>query len=580
MYRIYLPIILTFLVISSAAHAFIIERKQAYTEDIAGQITYSSSVQPMDYFIPEAKQDLDVYVDSSYGGTGQTWSNYIADTNYDLFLGTTSGAESADPTYVSAGGLRYFETDGVDDQFVLSTSMAVNTVIADLYKDTSTNFYMYAVIKPYLPAVSPNDDATMWAVYGSSNRQMKWFLDEGKYMYFRHQYRSGSSRIHAGDSEVFFGTRVCILLTSDQAAGISDFYINSYENVQRKNTAYLHGTGDFDPNSNTYGYDDGGEGDFLPDGWQVESYGFGTKYVDAVDVGTIFDQLNYRDPGRNCNDVANYDEANSTAGYASTATYNAAKTYDVTVDFPNHGGVGLDFCKNIGSEVTWADNHDGMIYVASLSTDFDPSTKTLQPSKYFNTGLTNISDVTYVNGGQAMVVTEWDTQDFFYYDLSTDCDPSTAVEDVAKKFDATGTLTEVRDVEFSDDGMRMFVADSGDNDLNVYDLSAAFNMSTAVINAAQELDLSSIFSGGGAEFRAMDFADNGLDLLVAGPGTEYVRTVLFDVAYDTRNADIQPETGSIFVEGDGMAAYGLYADDAQQIVVTTSAASDNMAVHD
>lgn len=85
-----------------------------------------------------AVAEWDATMADSYSGSGQVWANRIADTAYDMNLGTSSSPATDDPTFIGTAGSpdAYWLNDGADR---LQLASGTNTTfLDDLHKSTST----------------------------------------------------------------------------------------------------------------------------------------------------------------------------------------------------------------------------------------------------------------------------------------------------------------------------------------------------------------------------------------------------------------------------------------------------------
>jgi hypothetical protein len=90
--------------------------------------------------------DLDATLSASYSGSGQTWANYCptpadgsAKALYDFYLGDTSGATTADPTFTGTAGnpAAYFALDG-GDYFTLKSGTGGPDFLTKLHREDVT----------------------------------------------------------------------------------------------------------------------------------------------------------------------------------------------------------------------------------------------------------------------------------------------------------------------------------------------------------------------------------------------------------------------------------------------------------
>ncbi len=140
----------------------------------------------------------------------------------------------------------------------------------------------------------------------------------------------------------------------------------------------------------------------------------------------------------------------------------------------------------------------------------------------------NGQGLAFSNDGTRMFIAGRDGDDVTYFNLSTAFDLSTATP--AGAFNVSGETTNPFDIAFNNDGTKMFII--GDNNLYQYTLSNSFDLSSAVsLDGSRVLNASKIA-----------FSSDGSRLIVLF-GTQFIQYELstpFDIT------DAISETGSIF----------------------------------
>jgi DNA-binding beta-propeller fold protein YncE len=142
------------------------------------------------------------------------------------------------------------------------------------------------------------------------------------------------------------------------------------------------------------------------------------------------------------------------------------------------------------------------------------------------------------------------------YDLSTAWDVSTA--SFLQSFSVSGQDTAPQDVFFKPDGLKMYVVGSGSNRVNEYDLTTAWDISTASF-----LQNFSVAAQDGTP-TGMSFKPDGLKMYVIGQGSDNVNEYNLTTAWDVSTAsflqsfsvgvdDITPQ--AVFFKPDGTAFY-------------------------
>lgn len=107
--------------------------------------------------------DVDATQAASYGGSGQTWANLVADTTHDWRLGASSSPSTDDPTFTGSAGSpsAYFALDG-GDWFTLASGTNT-TFIEALHKTTGGTDWWLAIAGQFVSS------ASIQGFFGTSN---------------------------------------------------------------------------------------------------------------------------------------------------------------------------------------------------------------------------------------------------------------------------------------------------------------------------------------------------------------------------------------------------------------------------
>ena len=134
--------------------------------------------------------------------------------------------------------------------------------------------------------------------------------------------------------------------------------------------------------------------------------------------------------------------------------------------------------------------------------------------------------------GMSMYVTDRHLEEVIQYDLSTAWDVSTAVEgsffDVD---DALGILTQIRDVFLSTDGTKLYIVDGDQNRFYEFDLSIAWDVSSAVYNGKFKDGVVSEPNPSG-----ISFSSDGTRMYISGLDTEGIYQYNLSTAWDITSA--------------------------------------------
>jgi sugar lactone lactonase YvrE len=186
---------------------------------------------------------------------------------------------------------------------------------------------------------------------------------------------------------------------------------------------------------------------FKPDGTKMYMLGSDTDTVYEYDLSTAFD--------------------------ITTASYQRSKSVTTEDIFPT----GLAFNSD-GTKMYITGNINDSIYQYSLSTAYDVSTASYDSVSFsVNSQDTQPYGLAFNTDGTKMFVCGDAGDDVNEYALSTGFDISTA--SYTQNFSVASQETGVRHVSFKPDGTRMYIVGSASDDVNEYELTTAFDVSTA-----------------------------------------------------------------------------------------------------
>lgn len=263
--------------------------------------------------------------------------------------------------------------------------------------------------------------------------------------------------------------------------------------------------------------------------------------------------------------------ANVTVGYdLANASYDSVSFSVVTQD-----GVPEDlFFSTDGSELYVLGQSTDFLYQYTLSTAWDVSTASLttslalDPPDRVGRGMFLSPDGLkfYFVGAITDAVQE--------YDLSTAWDISTA--SLSQSFSISAQDGNAHGLFFKSDGTKMYVLGDDGNDVNEYDLSTAWDVSTA--SYVQN------FSVGGQESspKGLSFKSDGSSFYMCGSGSdtvyEYVMSTPWDIStaslstsFSVASQDTEPTGVQFKPDGTKMYIIGNTTDTVYQYTTSTSA---------
>jgi len=231
------------------------------------------------------------------------------------------------------------------------------------------------------------------------------------------------------------------------------------------------------------------------------------------------------------NDVGEY--SMSTAWDVSTASYVDAFSLSSQT---GQGVMGLEFNTD-GTKMFVVSYANDSVHEYTLSTGWDVSTSSYVDAFSFSSQDTEPRGLEFSNDGTKMFMTGDTGNDINEYTLTTGFDVSTA--SYVDSLDVSSYDTTVRDIAFNDDGTKMFYSGHQNNDVHLWTLSTAFDISTATYNSAVSLpsfdtgaeDI--VFSSDGSKLFVSGNDDNTIDEYTLFSGFDD-----WDKAYVAVNADM------------------------------------------
>jgi DNA-binding beta-propeller fold protein YncE len=138
------------------------------------------------------------------------------------------------------------------------------------------------------------------------------------------------------------------------------------------------------------------------------------------------------------------------------------------------------FFKPDGTKVYVTGQSSDVVGEYNLSTAWDISTMSHNQNFSVASQEATAAGICFKDDGTKMYVTGYTGDDVNEYDLSTAWDVSTA--SYSQNFSVSGQETAPRGIVFKTDGTKMYIAGSTGDDVNEYDLSTAWDVSTATFN--------------------------------------------------------------------------------------------------
>jgi DNA-binding beta-propeller fold protein YncE len=226
--------------------------------------------------------------------------------------------------------------------------------------------------------------------------------------------------------------------------------------------------------------------------------------------------------GTNGDDVNEYDL--STAWNVSTATY----LQNFSISAQEIGPTDITF-KIDGTEMYVVGANGDEVNQFTLSTAWDISTASYSNTFSVATQETAPSGIFFKSDGTRMYITGYAGDDVNEYNLSTAWNISTA--SFVQLFSVAAQEANPQSLSFSSDGTKMFVLGESGLDVNFYSLSTAWNISTASFSSAFAL------TAGEVAVRGLAFSNDGSKMYILDEDDEtihqYSTATPATITYDT-----------------------------------------------
>jgi DNA-binding beta-propeller fold protein YncE len=186
------------------------------------------------------------------------------------------------------------------------------------------------------------------------------------------------------------------------------------------------------------------------------------------------------------------------------------------------------FFKPDGTKVYTIGKTNDSVYEFALTSAWDISTATYVQSFDISSEEVNPTGLSFKPDGTKMYIIGVTGDGVNEYDLSTAWDISTSV--LNQTFSVSAQETAPEDIFFKPDGTKMYIVGSAGDDVNEYDLSTAWDVSTAVFLqnfsvAIQDTEPSGIF-----------FREDGLQMYIVGTTGRDVNKYSLSTAWDVSTA--------------------------------------------
>ena len=244
----------------------------------------------------------------------------------------------------------------------------------------------------------------------------------------------------------------------------------------------------------------------------------------------------------------------STAWAVSTASF----SQDFNASSQDNLPKGL-FFKPDGTKIFTVGDENKNVYEYDLSTAWDVSSASYSQSFSILAQEGTPEDVFFKPDGTKMYITGATSQDILEYDLSTAWDVSSA--SYLQGFDVSAKESSPRGLSFKTDGTKVYVIGSVNDSIHEYDLSTAWDISSATFNQSFAVEDNAP--------EGMFFKPDGSTFYVTGAADDLVRQ------YNLGGFNVNPEGNNpngIFFKPDGLRMYicGTGRDAVSEYTLTTA----------
>ena len=273
--------------------------------------------------------------------------------------------------------------------------------------------------------------------------------------------------------------------------------------------------------------------------------------------------------GGNTNDAILEYTLSTAFDFSSTITFIQSNAFP-TVEIAPRGMVFNDD----GTKLFVAGDQLNIVSEIALSTPYDTSTASLNAGLFVNNEESNLRGLAFNNTGTALYVIGANGDEINGYDLSSAYDlSSTITTTTGSPFDISNEDDNPTDLFFNNDGTKLYVVGNTGNDINQYSLSPAYDLTDAIaanLDVVYELDGGSGLNIDTAPLGAI-FNDDGSKLFVAGNSGNDINEISLSVAYDLSTGTItNTATYSVSSEETNITDVAFNADGSKFFIVGTN----------
>ncbi len=183
-------------------------------------------------------------------------------------------------------------------------------------------------------------------------------------------------------------------------------------------------------------------------------------------------------------------------------------------------------------------------------------------------GQNSPSGITFNPDGTRMFIAGFSANRVIQYTLSTPFDISEATFLTNSFCNIGGEALDGTNIEFNSDGTKFFLTDMGDDDVEIYSLTTAYDVSTCVSQGNKSFTLDS-----SPNLRAITFSNDGkniylLDRASNGHVFQYSLSSPFDLSNETLVKNFSPSGGGLIANGGDVRGIKFSSDGSKMYITT------------
>ena len=183
-------------------------------------------------------------------------------------------------------------------------------------------------------------------------------------------------------------------------------------------------------------------------------------------------------------------------------------------------------------------------------------------------GQNSPSGITFNPDGTRMFIAGFSANRVIQYTLSTPFDISEATFLTNSFCNIGGEALDGTNIEFNSDGTKFFLTDMGDDDVEIYSLTTAYDISTCVSQGNKSFTLDS-----SPNLRAITFSNDGkniylLDRASNGHVFQYSLSSPYDLSNETLVKNFSPSGGGLIANGGDVRGIKFSSDGSKMYITT------------